>query len=761
MWAAVSNIVETANEPPQKLLHTLPTLLTATFTSRHKDLRNDTIRIWNRVFGCEETLDYPLELKEALIKLAAMTDLDLPSLPRPQQEDVNSPPDETVETSAENPQVGASSTGVLDSQMDETEEALGIMLPRRVNSPMLPLPNFGLPREPKFSPRLPSLKGEPTLPLSQRRKAKNSTPKARLRHDDSQIQFTSIDSSPLPSDALESQVLTERQKEVSARQVEDAAMFPEIRSSPKGTSNSKPEKLPDFVLKSKEARGPLLDADTESSPTFPPDNIMQEFLGSSPTPSSSRRRSSERSPDEDLPSSPPFVSSHLQVPFPPSAEPHAGVLETQHILEEHQHDQDDKRQHLEEERKQDNEPIVEDANGILSDQDVFVDAPSEPMIDINTVMGIEKENKALPQRHEADDQGQELQFEDKARQVSEERLLPDEPQLPDEHKETNEEPQGLHEEFHHSAEAQETNDEVQQTNGDVQQIIEDNVMEVELPPAVEVDRPSIEEAGKSRSELNEEVTRLLNSFSSQFTTSVEEGERDDSPRAVAASLGRETRKRKHSDDGEDSPCKRFATAPTEVEGLEGKMAGQEVEVDCVLIESGPSQDWFQTVSPQQRVEAGRAATPDINTPSCSVEETILSGRRRSSSSTGSLGRTASHKRTKQKRHTTLSGRKRDSGKEKGSRPSDLHDDAVDMEPRPGQVIVSSEAGRSETNGRVDMPASSGASIIQGAQDLLGQLKQASLRPEEEGELLSLIWEIGREAQAACRRTEPRTRTREG
>ncbi|KAG7136801.1 Telomere length regulator protein rif1 like [Verticillium longisporum] len=58
-----------------------------------------------------------------------------------------------------------------------------------------------------------------------------STPKSRLRHDDSQLHFTPVESSPLAG-AKESQVLTERQQEVRERQKDAAAIFPGLRSSP-------------------------------------------------------------------------------------------------------------------------------------------------------------------------------------------------------------------------------------------------------------------------------------------------------------------------------------------------------------------------------------------------------------------------------------------------------------------------------------------------------------------------------------------------
>lgn len=167
-----------------------------------------------------------------------------------------------------------------------------------------------------------SIKGVPLSPESKKaavsqdssspaRRGVKTTPKARLRHDDSQIQFAAIESSPLQPEPLKSQYLTDRQKEVKERQGrEAAAMFPEIRSSPRSTSRHTDYILPKLVFKSTQNPAPKPAIDEATSPTYLPDALMNEFLGSSPTPSS--KRSSDRRSDDDPPSSPPFISSHVQ-----------------------------------------------------------------------------------------------------------------------------------------------------------------------------------------------------------------------------------------------------------------------------------------------------------------------------------------------------------------------------------------------------------------------------------------------------------------
>ncbi len=144
------------------------------------------------------------------------------------------------------------------------------------------------------------------------RRGVKTTPKARLRHDDSQIQFAAIESSPLQPELIESQSLTDRQKEVKERQGrEAAAMFPEIRSSPRSTSRPPDYVLPKLLLKCTQDPASKSATNEDTSPSYLPDALMNEFLGSSPTPSS--KRSSDRRSDNDLPSSSPFVSPSFHI----------------------------------------------------------------------------------------------------------------------------------------------------------------------------------------------------------------------------------------------------------------------------------------------------------------------------------------------------------------------------------------------------------------------------------------------------------------
>ena len=135
----------------------------------------------------------------------------------------------------------------------------------------------------------------------------------RLHHENSQIEFAAIESSPFDLDALESQFLTRRQKEVKDRQQQEAAaMFPDLRSSPRSKSRGLDQDLPKLYRDSRRTIGDQDLPDEMSSPILPPadSRMIDTFVGSSPTPRSKRHSASKASQldDEDPPSSPPALA---------------------------------------------------------------------------------------------------------------------------------------------------------------------------------------------------------------------------------------------------------------------------------------------------------------------------------------------------------------------------------------------------------------------------------------------------------------------
>lgn len=166
------------------------------------------------------------------------------------------------------------------------------------------------------APRALALNSSPNVarrsPLSARQGIK-TTPKARLRHNDSQVQFAAIDSSPLAPEPTDSQVLTDRQKEVKERQDLEAAMFPEIRSSPKRASLPAEYSLPRLVFKPEHGQTLNPAVEEQTSPMYPPDILMNDFLGSSPTPASSKKGTNGMESPDGPPSSPPSIAAHPKV----------------------------------------------------------------------------------------------------------------------------------------------------------------------------------------------------------------------------------------------------------------------------------------------------------------------------------------------------------------------------------------------------------------------------------------------------------------
>ena len=190
-----------------------------------------------------------------------------------------------------------------------------------------PLRGFGKPGAPRgittpkplahSLPRFSASSGR-TSPRNTAEKPKSRTPPtARLRHNDSQVHFAAIESSsPLAPDVIDSQLLTERQKEVKERQERDtAAIFPGIRSSPISKSRAGEKRSPlKLVLSGIYSTHAELDADDEISPVLPPnDALVKDILGSSPTPRSSRRVILDLGSDFEPPSSPPAAPSIVTV----------------------------------------------------------------------------------------------------------------------------------------------------------------------------------------------------------------------------------------------------------------------------------------------------------------------------------------------------------------------------------------------------------------------------------------------------------------
>jgi len=229
-------------------------------------------------------LEYPPRVLEALIRLRPVADLRLPFFP-------------------ETPQDG-STEQIADRQpLDFTEsqdDIGGQFSSKNLSAILRKAPYLNHEQSPHFRVSSQVVAG-PTRTVSSKRmreetpepgnrkfKKRVSTPK--LRHDDSQIQFATIESSPITSVIVDSLLLTDRQKEVKERQHAEAAMFPDLRSSPRQKSSTAQKReisntdLP--LHRSDSKTSPLISnrPERQTTPVFMPQVDYDEYVNSSPTP---------------------------------------------------------------------------------------------------------------------------------------------------------------------------------------------------------------------------------------------------------------------------------------------------------------------------------------------------------------------------------------------------------------------------------------------------------------------------------------------
>lgn len=169
---------------------------------------------------------------------------------------------------------------IFDSDSDE------VTTPRASETPRSTKSSFRV----KKSSKTRSTPRSPAVSASDRRSSTRKSQKVRLRHEDSQIQFEPIVSSPTNPFEQESQILTDRQKEMIDRQRMTANIFSSIGS--KASSQSE-------AVSFKQPHEPLSDAlstdDTPIDASRTPANALADmgtmdgYLGSSPTPQARNR----------------------------------------------------------------------------------------------------------------------------------------------------------------------------------------------------------------------------------------------------------------------------------------------------------------------------------------------------------------------------------------------------------------------------------------------------------------------------------------
>ncbi|RFN51700.1 hypothetical protein FIE12Z_4012 [Fusarium flagelliforme] len=234
----------------KKDLDAIEPLFAAGFRSKHRHVVNKMAETWNVLVKDEESLDCSESLKSIIASLRPTVDVLYPGM---------------EESSGD---FGAQVQSFVESQDDLSFVALSSA--KSTGPDIEPT----LPPAPSMTPL--SAKGPLTrkrrrdaTPDSVKTKSAKRTTTPRLRHDNSQIQFAPIVSSPLVG---ESQHLTERQKEVRQRQEENVGLYPGIQSSPRTRSQAATEE------KTKDSKP----RNVETTPERPAS--YEEFITSTPTP---------------------------------------------------------------------------------------------------------------------------------------------------------------------------------------------------------------------------------------------------------------------------------------------------------------------------------------------------------------------------------------------------------------------------------------------------------------------------------------------
>jgi hypothetical protein len=79
LWSAITAAIETLPNKDSSMLQLLEPLIVSGLESRNRAVANETAKMWNCTFGCEEELEYPGSAKHRLHKLRSIVDLQLPS----------------------------------------------------------------------------------------------------------------------------------------------------------------------------------------------------------------------------------------------------------------------------------------------------------------------------------------------------------------------------------------------------------------------------------------------------------------------------------------------------------------------------------------------------------------------------------------------------------------------------------------------------------------------------------------------------------
>lgn len=388
LWQTILRLLK-ALPSSETLLKALDILFAAGLNSSHRSIVNDTVTFWNDTFGQLESISYPPNVEHALRRIRPLVELELPTFPV-STDDQPSPLKDFVES-------------------QEIAELDSVETPSRTRPKS---PGFKL----KGHGAISAVRGTPTRIVQPSERHGSSTPrqgrvtraKAKLRHEDSQIEFTAVESSSPPGTELESQLLTEHQQEVNSRQkYETAQMYPDFSSSPAPRTSSGKPRMPRLDFSAQK-----IVPEDYTTPTLFSEENEDDYLGSSPTPKAAEKAQSrgvsglreetrpsedlEDSEDDDIPSSPPSMSDNMDVDGAEAAEiqnAHPGVANAEHpIAQFAKTDQAECQANQEDDETENDDELLQDEEASEEAESVQVGVP-EP----------EEDNTATSSHYESND----------------------------------------------------------------------------------------------------------------------------------------------------------------------------------------------------------------------------------------------------------------------------------------------------------------------------------------------------------------------
>ncbi|PBP21177.1 telomere length regulator protein [Diplocarpon rosae] len=295
MWGMTRTIISRILDQNShtEVLSVLEALICSGLNSKHMSIVNATIKFWNQYFGsCEEHFAYPESVKEALLRLRTAAELQLRFFSESFDEESSADQRQLMEFVESQDELGVPEASPTTKMLRQTTPQVLIRVGRTTSMK----------------------RSRENTPSCDSRKSRKLDTTPRIHHDDSQVQFEAVESSPADR-VVDSQLLTDKQKETKERQAAENAMFPDLRSTPipleKSAKRESEMELPPH-RSSSQLRTRRPEIDRETTPTLIIHSDDDGFIASSPTP---KRLIRGELAALDPPSSPPETPAKQNVPY--------------------------------------------------------------------------------------------------------------------------------------------------------------------------------------------------------------------------------------------------------------------------------------------------------------------------------------------------------------------------------------------------------------------------------------------------------------